>query len=95
MTREHLEETFKLYLDRWGRHYAPERIDTEQFFPAGERSKAMSHAMWMCERCLEFLRDGDEEKANRWLGFVQATFWACGHYTIDEMRAHITAATDP
>lgn len=95
MTQTHLDTTLRFYLGRWQLHYAPERLDTEEFFPAGDRSKAMKHAMWMCERALEFIRDGHPEKAFQWLGFVQATFWACGHYTIDEMRAHSMEPTDP
>lgn len=27
------------------------------------------------------------DKANRWLGFIQATLWIDGFYTIDEMKA--------
>ena len=90
-----IEKTLRQYLERWRHHYAPERYDTDQFFPAADRSKAMKHAMWMCETALDFVKEGELDKASRWLGFVQATLWACGHYTIDEMRAHITEVTDP
>jgi hypothetical protein len=95
MTREHLERTLRFYLDRWKLHYAPERLDTEDLFPAGDRSKAMKHAMWMAEQALVFIAEKKTEKAFTWLGFVQGTFWACGHYSIDEMRAHSTEATEP
>lgn len=95
MTQQHLEKTLRFYFTRWGAHYAPERLDTETLFPAGDRSKAMKHAMWMCECAIGFIGSGELDKAHRWLGFVQATLWACGHYSIDEMRAHSTEATDP
>lgn len=28
------------------------------------------------------------QKAHRWLGFMQGTFWSMGIYTIDEMTRH-------
>lgn len=95
MTRGHLEKVLRYYQHRWASHYAPERLETEDLFPSADRSKAMKHAMWMCERSLEFLREERFEKAYIWLGFIQGTFWACGHYSIDEMRAHSTEATEP
>lgn len=95
MTQEHLEKTLRFYLARWEPHYAPERQDTEALFPAGDRSRAVKHAMWMCKLAIDFIGAGEIDKAHRWLGFVQATLWACGHYSIDEMRAHSTEATDP
>lgn len=95
MTREHLDKTLRFYLDRWKLHYAPEPLDIEDLFPASDRSKAMKHAMWMCVQSLTFIQDGHLDKAFRWLGFIQGTFWACGHYSINEMRAHSTEVTDP
>lgn len=96
MTNTHLEKTLRFYYEQWARHYPPERQDTSEMFPAGERARAMQHAMWMCELALAFVqRPADVDKAHRWLGFIQATLWACGHYTIDEMRAHSTEPTDP
>jgi hypothetical protein len=96
MTSNHLEKTLRFYLDTWSKHYRPARQDTSDMFPAGERAKAMQHAMWMCELALDFVKKPDEvDKAHRWLGFIQATLWACGHYTIDEMRALSTEPTDP
>jgi hypothetical protein len=95
MTVTHLETTLRFYFDRWSRHFPAERIDTDELFPAGDRDKAMRHAMWMCEVSLGFIRDGQAGKADRWLGFVQGVLWACGHYTIDEMRVHSTEPTEP
>lgn len=95
MTKDHLEKTLRFYHDRWAAHYAPERLDTEDLFPAGDRSKAIKHALWMCAQGLEFVRQDELDKAFRWLGFVQGTFWCCGHYSIDEMRAHSTEPTEP
>lgn len=96
MTTSHLEKTLQRYLDTWARHYTPTRLDTSDMFPSGDRAKAMQHVMWMCELALGFTKNPSEvDKAHRWLGFIQGTLWACGHYTIDEMRAHSTEPTDP
>jgi len=34
----------------------------------------------------------DLSKVNRWIGFVQGTLCACGLFSIDQMRAHVTEA---
>lgn len=36
----------------------------------------------------ELERDGDWDKFNRWLGFIQGVFWVGGDYTLNEMRDH-------
>lgn len=95
MTREHLENTLRFYYDTWARHYPPTRLDTNDMFPANDRAKAVRHALWMCDLALGFLANGELDKAHRWLGFVQGVFWACGHYSIDELRVHSTEPTEP
>lgn len=64
------------------------------------RGIRLGHIRWMCQEMLSMISaqlegyaPGTEldralsEKANRWLGFVQATLWIDGFYTIDEMKA--------
>lgn len=49
------------------------------------------HARWMCQEVLKMLEEPDPkilEKANRWLGFIQAILWCNGEFSIDEMRTH-------
>lgn len=93
MTTEHLKGVLTLYLERWGGVYPPKRMDTEAFF--GDRNTVMGHAMWMCQAALDFVKEGQVEKANLWLGFVQGLLFCVGHYTIDEMRAHSAEPTEP
>lgn len=45
----------------------------------GERGQ---HLQMMCDK-------GQEDKANRWLGFLQGVFWKNGTYSIDQLRAHM------
>lgn len=47
--------------------------------------ESFGHILWMID---EMKNMDDQEKANRWLGFIQGAFWAMGKFTIDEMRDH-------
>ena len=57
-----------------------------------EREDQLQHARWMLNEMETGYRAGlfSEGKINRWLGFVQGIFWACGVYSIDTMREHNT-----
>ena len=57
----------------------------KDFFPKDE---TISHVLWMLCKIPEFIEAGREEKANRWLGFVQGVLWAKEIYTIEEMKEH-------
>lgn len=48
----------------------------------------LGHAAWMCSQIKIFVDEGDLDKANRWLGFVQGVLWTQGFYSIFEMRDH-------
>lgn len=92
MSSEHLKEVLTLYLERWGKIYPPKRMDTEAFF--GDRNTVMSHIMWMCLRAQQCLGSGDLEKASRWLGFIQGVLFCVGHYSIDEIQAHVVSPSE-
>jgi hypothetical protein len=32
----------------------------------------------------------DMNKVNRWFGFIQGALWALGHFSIDDLRGHVT-----
>lgn len=49
----------------------------------------MQHIIWMCEEGIIYVKDGEIEKANRWLGFIQGVFWIKKVFSIDEMRKHV------
>lgn len=94
MTVSHLKEVFSLYLNKWSKHYPPQKQDTAELDPRN-KEKVLSHTMWMCEQGIDFANTGHVEKAMRWLGFIQGMFFYTGHYTIDEMRAHSASPTEP
>lgn len=48
----------------------------------------LDHIRQMIPQVQEFIRQGRMEKAFRWLGFIQGTFWVIGVYSIQEMKDH-------
>lgn len=48
----------------------------------------LKHALEMIDKMEAFHTEGQIEKFNRWLGFVQGVFWMTGVYTLDEMKTH-------
>lgn len=62
-------------------HYA------KKYSNFGDREHA--HIQMMCTKVEEFLTTGQEDKANRWLGFIQGVLWLSEIYDIDQLRAHM------
>ena len=50
------------------------------------QTKLMGHCAYMIDQMEEFVNKGEEEKAHRWLGFIQGCMWTLGRSTIDELR---------
>jgi len=50
------------------------------------REAALRHLLWMCSQVKLFVETREIEKAMRWLGFMQGTFWMAGVKSIDAMR---------
>lgn len=44
------------------------------------------HLSWMCQQVPGFLENGQKDKAQRWIGFIQGSMWSLGMRTIDQMR---------
>ena len=53
-----------------------------------QADKKVYHIKWMIMKISEFIKENQQEKANRWLGFIQGVLWAMEIYTVDEMREH-------
>lgn len=94
MTVKHLQDLLISYAqDLIRRGYYSSRKDDAIEFPEpilkdADKRMPLEHALWMCEESLGFIRDGDHEKAMRWLCFIQGTLWFCRVYTIEQMREH-------
>lgn len=63
MTSDHLRSVFAMYLNQWGQTYLPKRQDTANLDPL-DKPKVLSHAMWMCEQGLEFLKEEPRNPAS-------------------------------
>jgi hypothetical protein len=48
----------------------------------------LAHAAWMLGNIRLQVVQGKLDKAQRWLGFVQALLWVHGVYTIAELKTH-------
>ena len=46
----------------------------------------IAHIRWMCQRVEFFLENGDMDRVNRWLGFIQGVLFSEGICTIADMR---------
>lgn len=60
---------------------------SEVSFPSTRQ--ALEHAGWMCDQIpgmVEAEREASLGKVMRWLGFVQATLWANGIRSVEQMR---------
>lgn len=42
----------------------------------------------MVPRALEFIEEGEIDKAHRWLGFIQGVMWVEKIYTLEELKEH-------
>jgi hypothetical protein len=84
MDLEKLLGTVKMYLAMM------EYVDANRV--PGDRkprpSEILPHCKWMLNQIPDHVEAGQMEKANRWLGFVQACLWANGTFTIDQMKDH-------
>lgn len=48
----------------------------------------VAHFKFMCREAQLFVDSGMVEKAMRWLGFLQGSFWRTGFFTLDELKHH-------
>jgi hypothetical protein len=87
MTPDQVRSVLAAYEERLQELEAdPVRIDTSIRNP--DPNAALRHTRWAIGQTKTFIDEGSMEKAMRWLGFIQATLWMTGLYSIDEMRDH-------
>jgi hypothetical protein len=85
MTPEQIKQVAMRYSDEFcGHDRESKRFTLEGQLPNHEQARA--HIWWMCYEIVRFVDEGQIEKANRWLGFVQGVLWFMGDKTIREMR---------
>jgi hypothetical protein len=48
----------------------------------------LNHALWMCGEARDFVRRGRWSKAHRWIGMIQGLLFACGVFSINQLKEH-------
>jgi hypothetical protein len=64
----------------------PRAADYKRRYPTQRES--LEHAKYMCTQIVVLVQNQNLDKAQRWLGFLQAILWTSGIYSIDDMRNH-------
>lgn len=94
MTDEKLKSIFQKYREHLDTVYpkvAPRQIsDAETHGPVGNLSRidTTAHFKFMCDEAQLFVDQGRVEKAMRWLGFLQGSFWMDDVFTLDQLKKH-------
>ncbi len=52
----------------------------------GSMDNALEHCHGMLDRMVQFLQEGNLEKCQRWIGFIQCALWVSGIYTLENMK---------
>ena len=78
------DKLIQIYADLLGDNYPPQKAIMDDNL--SEYHEQMCHLSYM----LTILYDTtDENKLNRWLGFIQGVLWASHQQTIDQLRQHV------
>jgi hypothetical protein len=85
MTNQQIIDLCKSYIERldeeWGVYKAVRNDKADGPY------EHLCHCKWMLAEIPKFLEE-NQEKAMRWIGFVQGVFWSNGIYSVYEMREH-------
>jgi hypothetical protein len=93
-TTEHAHRMLDFYcktLEELGYRPEPyEDVDTPVGSSKFETPKfaTLNHALWMCHKTREFLRQGRLAKAYRWIGTIQGILFMNGVFSISELKRH-------
>ena len=67
--------------------YKPARVDPAMRNVMHDvRPSALHHLSFMIAEAKKQLEAGKEQKAHRWLGFIQGALWAFGYTSIESMK---------
>lgn len=62
-------------------HIGASRLQTPHF-------ASLNHALWMCNKTREFIRQGRMAKSYRWIGMIQGILFMNGVYSVAELKQH-------
>ena len=62
-------------------HIGASRLQTPRF-------ETLNHALWMCNKTREFMRQGRIAKTYRWIGMIQGILFMNGIYSLAQLKDH-------
>lgn len=87
MTKDQVIEAISIYESKLVTlGFEEKRFTTNGVLPTSRQ--VGSHALWMCRQVQAAIADEKLEKAMRWLGWVQASVWLLGLFSIDNLKDH-------
>ncbi len=91
MNVEQVLEVVSLYRGMMG--FAGDMAEKADHDDYPTRGGQVRHMLFMCDEIEKMLEGvvhdvAKQEKAMRWLGFMQGVLWSQGVYKLSEMRAH-------
>ena len=87
MSKGGLKAVIKTYKDYFEHtNYEPKQFPKDRYtlFYRASHKDLFNHCYFMVLEMWKFV-DEDEQKAHRWLGFIQGCFWALGEATIGSL----------
>jgi len=66
----------------------PECYPSDDLMSMTDKSKVLPHCLWMIGEIPAMLAQGDTNKAEHWLCFIQGCLWMNGMYSITNLRDH-------
>ncbi len=84
------DKLIRIYLDELCRKgYKAVQCDLDKY-PVYDNfyTRRYEHLVYMLEQLKD---ETDENKINRWLGFIQGVLWTDGFYSINDLREHINS----
>ena len=84
MTKEHISAVLKYYDELLSSDGVVAICNNH----ATTHDDRLAHVHWMCQKAQEYCEQGELDKANRWLGFIQGVFSCEDLMSIEEMRNH-------
>lgn len=90
MNTQKTEALAKLYQDFFKNQDIPAKrmSSRSNAFLCKREEIAMPHCHWMSKQIPVLLRRGQYDKAHRWLGWIQASLWWRGHFSLSELKKH-------
>lgn len=96
MTSENMQNMLQLYfntLKNGNSEIQPKRLSSDligKTLVHIPEAAVLAHLLFMCQEAKIFIEEGREDKAMRWLGFIQGVLWSGRYFSIEDLKQHCT-----